>query len=88
MFRLGSDSMFRATSILVEGGGMLAASLLRQDLVDELRIFIAPRLLGSDGIPMVGTLGLNHPHDSLAWRFIDVAMCGTDVQLKAIRVRV
>jgi len=87
MSRLGSNEAFKTTSVLVEGGGILAASLLRHDLVDELTLFMAPRLLGGDGIPMVGALGLSHPHDSLAWRFVDVAMCGTDVQLRAIRVR-
>jgi diaminohydroxyphosphoribosylaminopyrimidine deaminase/5-amino-6-(5-phosphoribosylamino)uracil reductase len=46
------------TEILVEGGGGLAAALLRARLVDELHWFVAPRLLGSEGRPSVGDLGL------------------------------
>jgi diaminohydroxyphosphoribosylaminopyrimidine deaminase/5-amino-6-(5-phosphoribosylamino)uracil reductase len=46
------------TEILVEGGGDLAAVLLRARLVDELHWFVAPRLLGGDGRPSVGDLGL------------------------------
>ncbi|MBW2543101.1 MAG: bifunctional diaminohydroxyphosphoribosylaminopyrimidine deaminase/5-amino-6-(5-phosphoribosylamino)uracil reductase RibD [Deltaproteobacteria bacterium] len=46
------------TEVLVEGGGNLAAALLRARLVDELHWFVAPRLLGGDGRPSVGDLGL------------------------------
>lgn len=38
-------------SVLAEGGGDLASRLLRQGLVDELRLFLAPRLLGGRTSP-------------------------------------
>ena len=47
------------TQILVEGGGELAAALLRRNLVDELHWFVAPRVLGGDGRASVGALGLS-----------------------------
>jgi diaminohydroxyphosphoribosylaminopyrimidine deaminase/5-amino-6-(5-phosphoribosylamino)uracil reductase len=47
------------TQVLVEGGGVLAAALLRARLVDEMHWFVAPRLLGGDGRPALGDLGLN-----------------------------
>jgi len=50
------------TQVLVEGGGVLAAALLRAGLVDEMHWFVAPRLLGGDGRPALGDLDL----DSLA----------------------
>ncbi len=46
------------TSILVEGGGELAAEILRARLVRKLLLFVAPRILGADGVPMIGRLGL------------------------------
>lgn len=46
------------TEILVEGGGELAAGLLRRGLVDEVHWFAAPRLLGGDGRPALGALGI------------------------------
>ncbi len=46
------------TQILVEGGGGLAAALLRAQLVDELHWYSAPSLLGSDGSPAVGPLSV------------------------------
>ena len=45
-------------SLLVEGGGRLAASLLRRDLVDRLIWFRAPKIIGGDGISAVAALGL------------------------------
>jgi diaminohydroxyphosphoribosylaminopyrimidine deaminase/5-amino-6-(5-phosphoribosylamino)uracil reductase len=38
------------TSVLVEGGGVLASALLEADLVDELIWFIAPSFFGA-GVP-------------------------------------
>ncbi|MFI4860978.1 MAG: bifunctional diaminohydroxyphosphoribosylaminopyrimidine deaminase/5-amino-6-(5-phosphoribosylamino)uracil reductase RibD [Phycisphaerales bacterium JB063] len=37
-----------ATNVLVEGGAGLVGSLLKQNLVDQLLVFIAPKLLGDD----------------------------------------
>jgi diaminohydroxyphosphoribosylaminopyrimidine deaminase/5-amino-6-(5-phosphoribosylamino)uracil reductase len=44
------------TRLLVEGGGRLAAALLRAQLVDRLIWFHAPLLLGGDGVPAVAAL--------------------------------
>jgi diaminohydroxyphosphoribosylaminopyrimidine deaminase/5-amino-6-(5-phosphoribosylamino)uracil reductase len=46
------------TSVLVEGGGRLAASLLRQRLVDRLAWFHAPAVMGGDGWPAAQAMGL------------------------------
>ena len=46
------------TEVLAEGGGQLAASLLREGLVDEVHWFLAPRLIGGDGQPALGALSL------------------------------
>jgi len=46
------------TRLMVEGGAGLAASLLRAGLVDRLAWFMAPSLLGGDGLPGFGPLGV------------------------------
>jgi diaminohydroxyphosphoribosylaminopyrimidine deaminase/5-amino-6-(5-phosphoribosylamino)uracil reductase len=46
------------TELLVEGGGGLAAALLRGGLVDEVHWFVTPRILGGDGKAAVGALEL------------------------------
>ena len=40
--------------VLCEGGGQLAAELLHAKLVDELQLFIAPKILGGDARPSFG----------------------------------
>jgi diaminohydroxyphosphoribosylaminopyrimidine deaminase / 5-amino-6-(5-phosphoribosylamino)uracil reductase len=53
--RLGQEGL---TEILVEGGGRLAAELLRASLVDELHWFATPLLIGGDGRAALGELGV------------------------------
>ncbi|HZX95510.1 MAG TPA: bifunctional diaminohydroxyphosphoribosylaminopyrimidine deaminase/5-amino-6-(5-phosphoribosylamino)uracil reductase RibD [Myxococcales bacterium] len=45
--RLGRRGL---TSVLVEGGARVHAQFLRAGLWDELRLFVAPKLFGSDGL--------------------------------------
>ena len=46
------------TRLLVEGGGRLAAALLRAGLVDRLVWMGAPLLIGGDGVPAIADLGI------------------------------
>ncbi|MGJ8544887.1 MAG: bifunctional diaminohydroxyphosphoribosylaminopyrimidine deaminase/5-amino-6-(5-phosphoribosylamino)uracil reductase RibD [Sulfitobacter sp.] len=46
------------TRIFCEGGSALAASLLEADLVDQLIGFTAGLVIGAEGLPGVGALGL------------------------------
>ena len=50
------------TRLLVEGGGVLAAALIRADLIDRIAWFAAPAVIGGDGAPAIAGFGL----DSLA----------------------
>ena len=49
------------TSVLCEGGGVLAASLLRDDLVDRLYLFVAPVVIGPGGVPAFPLDGAGGP---------------------------
>ncbi|MGE4048260.1 MAG: bifunctional diaminohydroxyphosphoribosylaminopyrimidine deaminase/5-amino-6-(5-phosphoribosylamino)uracil reductase RibD [Acetobacteraceae bacterium] len=46
------------TRLLVEGGGQVAAALLRADLVDRIAWFHAPAVMGGDGWPGVQAFGV------------------------------
>jgi diaminohydroxyphosphoribosylaminopyrimidine deaminase/5-amino-6-(5-phosphoribosylamino)uracil reductase len=46
------------TRVLAEGGGTLAAGLLRADLVDRLAWFHAPGIMGADGWPAAQAFGV------------------------------
>jgi diaminohydroxyphosphoribosylaminopyrimidine deaminase/5-amino-6-(5-phosphoribosylamino)uracil reductase len=67
------------TRVLVEGGGHLAACLIRADLVDRLRWFRAAGVMGGDGIPAVAAYGVDKLAMMRRFRRIDVRMAGDDV---------
>ena len=47
------------TRLMVEGGAVLGASLLRAGLVDRLAWFAAPSLMGGDGLAGLASLGVD-----------------------------
>ena len=65
----------------VEAGEKLNGSLLRAGLVDELLIYMAPRLLGSSrGLAAIGPLAALA--DSLDFEFTEVERVGADLRLR------
>lgn len=68
-----------AASVLIEGGGQVAASFLRAGLVDRLEWFRAPILLGGEGRPCVAALALAQLADAPRFRRLAVEPCGDDL---------
>jgi len=66
----------------VEAGHKLNASLLQAGLVDELLVYLAPKLLGL-GREMAAFGPLEDLADALEFRFIDVTRIGADLRLRA-----
>lgn len=48
------------SSILVEAGQALVSDLIKYELVDEIHLITAPKILGGDGINFIGNLGLEN----------------------------
>jgi diaminohydroxyphosphoribosylaminopyrimidine deaminase / 5-amino-6-(5-phosphoribosylamino)uracil reductase len=46
----------QVTSVMLEGGCTLTSQALREDLVDKVNLFYAPRILGADAVPLVGNM--------------------------------
>ena len=68
----------------VEAGEKLNASLLREGLVDELLVYVAPRLLGS-GRALAALGPFERLEQALGFRFVDVAPVGADLRLRLRR---
>lgn len=66
-------------SVLIEGGGQVAASFVRAGLVDRLEWFRAPILLGGEGRPCVAVLTLARLSDAPRFRRLAVQPCGDDL---------
>ena len=71
-------------SLLVEGGGQVHGAFLRQQLVDQVMLFIAPRFIGGDGIPVVGGLGLSQISDGPQLKQMRTRRLGPDILLEGI----
>lgn len=66
-------------SVLVEGGGEVAASCIRARQFHAVEWFRAPVLLGGDGRPAVAALALRRLHDAPKLVRRDVRMLGADL---------
>lgn len=67
------------TRILCEGGGTLGAALLRAGLVDDLIQISAGKLIGAEGVPALGPLGLGLLAAAPAFQLVDQRPIGADV---------
>jgi diaminohydroxyphosphoribosylaminopyrimidine deaminase/5-amino-6-(5-phosphoribosylamino)uracil reductase len=70
-------------SVLIEGGAGLAAAALRDRVVDEFLCFLAPKLIGGDGRPMLGSLAVRELSEAVALAEIRVQRVGPDLLLRA-----
>jgi diaminohydroxyphosphoribosylaminopyrimidine deaminase/5-amino-6-(5-phosphoribosylamino)uracil reductase len=66
------------TSVLVEGGGVLAGRLLREALVDRLYLIVAPLWLGAGGVPGFAGLPGSGIADAARWRAVERRALGDD----------
>lgn len=73
------------TRLLAEGGGRLAAGLLRAGLVDRLVWFHAPGVIGGEGVPAVGDSGLARLVDMARFRRTGVSVLGEDLLESYVR---
>jgi diaminohydroxyphosphoribosylaminopyrimidine deaminase / 5-amino-6-(5-phosphoribosylamino)uracil reductase len=65
--------------LLVEGGGETATRFVREGLADKMTLFYAPKLLGAEGVPMIGALRATKVAESLRFSISDVEKIGEDV---------
>jgi diaminohydroxyphosphoribosylaminopyrimidine deaminase/5-amino-6-(5-phosphoribosylamino)uracil reductase len=75
------------TSLLVEGGAAIHGSFLREKLWDELYLFQAPKLAGSDGLSWAGFTGSESMSQAIALGelHVDAVSCAPDLLIKARR---
>jgi diaminohydroxyphosphoribosylaminopyrimidine deaminase/5-amino-6-(5-phosphoribosylamino)uracil reductase len=73
----------QCNEVLVEAGATLAGSFLRRGLLDEIIIYMAPKLLGSNARPIF-ELPLDTMSSSLALKIKDIRAVGRDWRLTAV----
>lgn len=76
----------RIMSVLIEGGGQVAASFIKAGAVDRIEWFRAPILLGGEGRPCVAALGLEKLAQAPKYRRISVEPLGDDLWERYARI--
>lgn len=67
----------------VEAGATLAASFIKHKLVDELIIYMAPKLMGTDGRGLVNLCGFEEMEQAIDLDIIEVSQVGRDIKIVA-----
>ena len=67
------------TRVFCEGGSALAASLVEADLVDEIAGFTAGVVIGAEGLPSIGALGVSRLAAARRYELISTQPVGPDV---------
>lgn len=72
------------TSVLIEGGGTINASFLHAGLVDELVVYLAPKLIGGQAAPtFFEGVGIEKMTEVMNYRFEKIEKIGEDLKLIA-----
>lgn len=82
---LNSAQRAGVKSLMIEGGGQLAAAFVRAGLIDRIEWFRAPMLLGGDGLPCVAALGLETVANAPTYERVGVKEAGPDLWESYVR---
>ena len=82
--QLGSHGLTRVFS---EGGSAIAASLLKADLVDHLVGFSAGVVIGAEGLPGIGAMGVSRLAQAPRFDLVGTQAVGPDVMHRWVRSR-
>lgn len=81
---LGELARRNVNEVLVEAGAGLAGYLLEKELVDELVIYQAPHIMGSQTQRLVDTPSWSKLKDRMSLRITDVRRIGNDTRITAV----
>jgi diaminohydroxyphosphoribosylaminopyrimidine deaminase/5-amino-6-(5-phosphoribosylamino)uracil reductase len=85
--RVDLDALLRhlaqrgTNEVHVEAGAQLSGSFIKADLVDELLLYMAPTLLGSDARGWFDGLNLSRLGQKIRLKFQDVRLLGPDLRI-------
>jgi diaminohydroxyphosphoribosylaminopyrimidine deaminase/5-amino-6-(5-phosphoribosylamino)uracil reductase len=81
---LNQLALLQVNDLLVEAGPRLAGGLIEQKLVDELVIYQAPHIMGSETMGMFTTPGWTELADRQALQIVETRLVGDDTRITAV----
>ena len=67
--------------VLIEGGSKTATEFLKSGYVDKISVFIAPKIIGSDGLSSISRLNIEKVKESFRFEIEDVKRFEDDIYL-------
>ncbi len=74
---------YNINHLWVEAGATLAGAFIQARLVDELVLYLAPKLMGSDGRGLIGALGLEAMSQVIELEIKQLTQVGSDIRIIA-----
>ena len=71
----------------VEAGSILSGALLKDELVDEVILYVAPHIMGGDAKALFSLPGIEQMKDRVALEFKDMRMVGDDLRITVLPVK-
>ena len=72
---------YEVNNVLVESGATFAGTMIDEGLIDQLVIYIAPKLLGNEALPLFRMKQINEINLAKKYEFIDIRKVGKDLRL-------
>ncbi len=72
---------YQCNDVLIEAGPTLCGAFLQSKLVDELVVYIAPKLLGSDAKPLLELVGITQMSGAPEFQIVETQQLDSDVKL-------
>lgn len=74
---------YECNEVMLEAGPTLSGAAIQAGIVDEVVIYIGPRFLGSDALPLFHLPGIQRMQDHIALKLSDMRMIGEDFCITA-----
>lgn len=74
----------KINTVLVEAGASLSGAMIQSKMIDEIILYIAPRLLGNNARGLFNINNLNNLSDSPFFSFTEICQLGQDLRIKLI----
>ena len=71
-------------SLLLEGGGTLNESALRAGIVNEIQVYVAPKIFGGRAKSPVEGQGVNLPEEAYRFQIVGMDPVGEDIRLRCL----
>lgn len=75
-------SQREVNELLVEAGPTLNGAMIKAELVDEILLYLAPRILGNEAHGMFDLLGRNHLGECAKLDVTDIRQFGADIRIR------